>query len=242
MPSPDAAARTRHFRQQVMRVAMLLARRLETAALRADVEDVDGWWEQISPRIQREILTGSSALARLGRQYLVEHARLEGVQVEPVVAEVPPEEIATSLLVTGPVAFKRHMARTGSAEGARRVMATTLSGAGQRLVLAGARETVTRTVGTRRQYAGWRRVGDGDPCAFCAMLISRGAVYDEQTVKFQAHDHDGCVPEPLYVREPEPPEVRRLYEQWQRVTENTQGAASVRAWRDFWENRTQDGG
>lgn len=220
-----------------MRVAMLLARRLQTVALRADVANIDDWWEQISPRIQREILTGSSALARLGRQYLIEHARIEGVQVEPVVAEVPLEEISTALLVTGPVAFKRHMARTGSEEGARRAMATTLSGAGQRLVLAGARETVTRTVGERRQYAGWRRVADGDPCAFCAMLISRGAVYDEQTVKFQAHDHDGCFPEPLYVRESEPPEVRRLYEEWQRVTENTQGAASVRAWRQFWDNR-----
>ncbi|WP_171110623.1 MULTISPECIES: hypothetical protein [unclassified Streptomyces] len=236
-------ALTRQFQQQVMRVAMLLARRLQTAALRADADNIDGWWERISPRIQQEILTGSSALARLGRQYLIEHARIEGVQVEPVEAEVPEEQIATALLVTGPVAFKRHITRTGSEEGARRVMATTLSGAGQRLVLAGARETVTRTVGERREYAGWRRVSDGDPCAFCAMLISRGAVYSQTTVDFQAHDHDGCFPEPLYRREPEPPEVRRLYEQWQQVTEQTQGQASVDAWRRFWNNRqTQTGG
>lgn len=237
MPSPEAVRLTREFQQQVMRVAMLLARRLRTAALRADADDIDGWWERISPRIQQEILTGSSALAQLGRQYLTAHARIEGVTVEPVVAEVPPEQISTALLVTGPVAFKRHIAEHGSEDGARRAMATQLSGAGQRLVLAGARETVTRTVGARPQIAGWRRVSDGDPCFFCAMLISRGAVYSQTTVEFQAHDHDGCVPEPLYRREPEPPEVRRLYEQWQRATEGTQGQASVNAWREFWSSR-----
>lgn len=43
---------------------------------------------------------------------------------------------------------------------------------------------------------GWKRVGVGE-CAWCRMLIGRGAVYSETTVTFRAHDSCQCgaVPE-----------------------------------------------
>lgn len=39
---------------------------------------------------------------------------------------------------------------------------------------------------------GWARVSDGKPCAFCAMLVSRGPVYSGTTGDFRAHDGCGC--------------------------------------------------
>ena len=39
---------------------------------------------------------------------------------------------------------------------------------------------------------GWARVSDGSPCAFCAMLVGRGAVYSEATAGFRSHDGCGC--------------------------------------------------
>lgn len=237
MPSPEAAALTRRFQAEVLRVAAMLALRIKRAAMRADTSDIDAWWEQVSPQIRQEITVGQSATARLARQYLRQHAAIEGLQLAPVEVEALPEQIATALRVTGPVAFKTHMAATGHEEAAVRTMATRLEGATTRLVLQGSRNTTMQTFAQRDQLVGWRRVGSS-PCAFCAMLISRGAVYDKDSADFHAHDHDRCSPEPLYRREPEPPEVRKLAEQWDEVTAGTTGKASVDAWRAHWDAQT----
>lgn len=234
MPSPQAQALTRHYQQQVLNVAALIARRLRITAMRADTADIDSWWERISPQIQQEILTGQSALARLARGYLQQHALLEGVALAPVVIEPDPEQIATALRVSGPVAFKTQMAISGSEVQATRVMASQLQGSATRLVLEGDRQTTMRTFAERGEVEGWRRVaGRGSPCPFCLMLIGRGAVYSKETARFQSHDRCSCKPELLYRRESEPPEVRRLQEQWYTATAGHSGKAAIEAWRTF---------
>ena len=45
---------------------------------------------------------------------------------------------------------------------------------------------------------GWKRVGDGNTCQFCSMLIGRGAVYSEATADFQSHDSCGCSAQPAW--------------------------------------------
>ena len=47
-----------------------------------------------------------------------------------------------------------------------------------------------------RAAKGWRRVGDGNSCEFCSMLLGRGAVYTEASADFSSHDHCGCGAEP----------------------------------------------
>ncbi len=225
---------SRYHQSQVLKVAELIARRLHTTALRADVTDIDGWWDRIAVAVQKEILAGQSALAKLARGYLTQHAALNGVRLAPVVVEPDAEQVAQALRVTGPVAFKTQMAISGSEEAATRVMASQLQGAASRLVLAGERETTMATFRARGEMAGWRRVSGGGPtCAFCSMLIGRGAVYSKTTSSFRSHDRCSCSAEPLYRREPEPPEVRRLQEQWLTVTAGTSGAGSLAAWRAF---------
>ncbi|EPD63170.1 hypothetical protein HMPREF1211_03511 [Streptomyces sp. HGB0020] len=200
--------------------------------MRADVANIDDWWEKISPQVQQEILTGQSALARLARGYLQQHAALEGVALAPVVIEPDPEQIATALRVSGPVAFKTQMAISGNETAAARVMASQLQGAATRLVLEGDRQTTMRTFAERGEVEGWRRVaGRSSPCPFCLMLIGRGAVYSKETARFQSHDRCSCKPELLYRHEPEPPEVRRLSEQWSQATSGHSGKAAIEAWR-----------
>jgi hypothetical protein len=238
LPSEQAQALTRRYQQQVLNVAQLLARKLRITAMRADATDIDGWWEKISPQVQQEILTGQSALAKLARDYLALHARLEGVTLAPVVVEPDPEQIATSLRVSGPVAFKTQMAISGNETAATRVMASQLQGAATRLVLEGDRQTTMRTFAERDEIEGWRRVaGRGSPCPFCLMLIGRGAVYSKESARFQSHDRCSCKPELLYRREPEPPEVRRLQEQWYTATAGHSGTAAIEAWRQFVTNQ-----
>lgn len=234
MASPQAQTLTRHFQSQVLKVAELIARRLRVTAMRADTTDIDGWWDTISGQVQAEILTGQTALAKLARGYLTQHAALEGVNLAPILMDPDPEQIATALRVVGPVAFKTQMAISGSEAAATRVMASQLQGAATRLVLQGSRQTTMQTFSGRSQVAGWRRVaGRSSPCAFCLMLIGRGAVYSRESADFRAHDRCACTPELLYQHQPEPPHVRQLQEQWQQATGGQSGTAALNAWRAF---------
>lgn len=50
---------------------------------------------------------------------------------------------------------------------------------------------------------GWMRQGSGG-CAFCSMLIGRGAVYSEASADFGAHDHCRCSAVPAFKGSPRP--------------------------------------
>lgn len=103
---------------------------------------------------------------------------------------------------------------------------------------------------TRRDRAavGWARVTDGDPCYFCAMLASRGAVYKSRasaggTVRdpvrpnspdrLQAyHPNCHCQVVPVFSRSDFwVPGSRELSQEWERVTRGLSGQAALRAWR-----------
>lgn len=92
------------------------------------------------------------------------------------------------------------------------------SGVATRALLDGARDTIIGT-GSRDPEGGrWQRITSGDPCAFCAMLASRGPAYSTQdTASFKAHDHCSCVPEIAYPGSALPPESQRFQEQWKKA-------------------------
>lgn len=71
-----------------------------------------------------------------------------------------------------------------------------LLGGVQRRIANFDRLTITESSVADPSARGWMRVGAGE-CDFCSMLLSRGAVYSEDTADFQAHDNCRCsaVPE-----------------------------------------------
>jgi hypothetical protein len=72
-----------------------------------------------------------------------------------------------------------------------------IAGGVTRRISNGARDVVTRSSIADPKAKGWMRVGAGN-CDFCAMLISRGAVYSESTVDFASHDHCNCGAAPAF--------------------------------------------
>lgn len=68
----------------------------------------------------------------------------------------------------------------------------------QRIIANASRYTVTRSAIRDRQADGWQRVGFGEDCAFCTMLVARGAVYEEATVDFASHDNCDCAAVPAF--------------------------------------------
>lgn len=81
---------------------------------------------------------------------------------------------------------------------------TLIEGGVQRRIADHVRGTITTSSIADPRADGWQRVGSGDSCAFCRMLIGRGAVYSEATVDFAAHDHDDCAATPAWSGQPRP--------------------------------------
>lgn len=229
MPGPEANQLTRAFHQRLRDLTRRLADTVRTTALQADTDDIDRWWRDgAGSQIRAQTRLTFNGIAELTRRYLIAHAAADGVTVTPTAVEIAARQLAVALGVTGPTEFKKHMSLSGSPEASVRAMATTLSGSANRLAMQGQRNTVTTTLGQTR--GGWRRVVSGGACPFCLMLRGRGAVYSERTAHFESHDHCRCIAEPVWRREREPADVRRLFEQWQDVTSGASGPDAVRAW------------
>lgn len=114
------------------------------------------------------------------------------------------DEVALkSLTVTGPVEVKKAIATGKPVEDAMRRGLVASVGAASRHVADAGRETIYGTA--RESSLRVARVTDGSPCAFCAMLAGRGAVYTEETGDFQSHDACGCTTEPAIGDDYSPP-------------------------------------
>lgn len=138
-----------------------------------------------------------------------------GGTASPIVADpVPDEQIEGSLHVTGRVMTSKALAAGLSPDAAMQQALVRTSGAVVRHVLAGGRDTLVTSAIEDAQAVGWSRVTASRPCAFCAMLASRGPVYGEESVRFKAHDHCSCMAEPAYEGSAWPGRAREFRQLW----------------------------
>lgn len=118
---------------------------------------------------------------------------------------------------------------------------TKVEGAAQRLVLDTGRETVVDAVKADPRARAWAREARPDCCSFCAMLATRGAVYESSESAGDAtnryHDHCHCQVVPVFGAYEPPAHVRQWQADWQRVTAGKGGDAALLAWRQFIEGR-----
>lgn len=78
-----------------------------------------------------------------------------------------------------------------------------VAGGMQRRIANHSRATVVDSSLADPAAGGWMRQGAG-ACAFCAMLIGRGAVYSEAGADFASHDHCHCSAVPAFDGQPRP--------------------------------------
>ena len=71
-----------------------------------------------------------------------------------------------------------------------------LSGAADRAILDGLRDTITTNVG-REPGARWARYASATACPFCRMLATRDDYLSESTAGFKSHDNCHCIPTPI---------------------------------------------
>lgn len=118
-----------------------------------------------------------------------------------------------------------------SVEAAARNGLVKVLGATTRLVLGGGRETILGSAVEDSHASHWQRVTSGDPCAFCAMIAERGAIFVESSADFETHDHCSCSAEVAYEGSALPLTSQAIASQWQDSTEGLSGDDALNAYR-----------
>lgn len=158
-----------------------------------DIDDPFRSWARIEPAVVQLVQIRSNTSTRLADRYFTEFHAAERAPGRPAVrrARVPdPDDLIPNLRLLGPVYAERNASAALTFSNVASEVA--------RQVLAGGRSTITDSVRATPSCQGYYRVSDGAPCAFCALLIGRGAVYSEDSGDFEAHRGCGCTAEPLY--------------------------------------------
>lgn len=160
-----------------------------------------------------------------------------------------PAAIKTSLLVTGPIGVKSRIGKGIDPRIAKAKALVDVSGAASRHVLEGGRQLITEATANDQLAVGFARVTDDDPCAFCAMLASRGFAYQSRETASRTtarsrkrgpgkeyHDHCGCTVEPAFAEGAEWPGRAREFEQlWMDSTKGKGGKDALKAFRNAYE-------
>ncbi|TCC19957.1 hypothetical protein [Kribbella sindirgiensis] len=171
------------------------------------------------------------------------------------------EEAQVVLDALGPSSLTRRLAELDLEEAAEKVdkqrtEAHQKSGrrqaaAVERLVLNGARSTTWTLAAKDKRAVGYVRFSTtGTPCGWCAMLISRGAVYrSEKSAKYAEGDlyHDNCKCDVMPVFSDEQYDQSDMFalnreysELWPQVTRGLSGKAALSAWRAFIRKQQAD--
>lgn len=213
-----------------------------------DMADIDGtasrWLSAMLP------LVGGARRrsARLAANYVSAFRTLElGLDADsftPVLDDaVDDAQLVTSLMVTGPISARRALTRTIDPRGASRQAAAASASAAMRHTMNGGRGTVLRSVDDDRTALGWGRAVGATPCAFCAMLASRGPVYKDDSFarsntrfvgdgEAKVHDGCGCSVEPVYRRDAAwPARAEQYREIWEASTAGKSGKTAINAFR-----------
>jgi hypothetical protein len=209
-----------------------------------DYDNIADTWPTVERMIVRLIEEERRRSERLSLFYYDQVRNAEGVTgLYEQVGASPFNRNATvrSLRIMGPGEAGR-----GMALGRANVPATTatkVSGVAARMSLDGGRDSTLRTSSADPKVIGYVRVTDGNPCAFCAMLASRGVSYrpfkskgaalgkggkksvfvrkdkNGRTVNdFRAHDHCACTAKPVYSKDdPLPGRSEEFLDLWNRT-------------------------
>jgi hypothetical protein len=105
----------------------------------------------------------------------------------------------------------------------------------------GGRSTIAAATDRDPASYGFMRITDGNPCSFCAMIASRGAVYKTAANAGEArkwHNKCGCTVAPAFTPNPE---IDRVASEAQDVyyaaTKGVPNPERAAAFRKAWNNR-----
>jgi hypothetical protein len=133
-----------------------------------------------------------------------------------------------------------HQLNTKGLEPARasEIARNTMSGAGARFALNGARNTVTAAVEADPNADAWERLIEPTACAYCASQAAKGP-FSSGNKSFRAHDYCSCLAIPVLRGATMNPNDA-LRAQWDKVTGTFTGKEARAAWDRYWSEHGDD--
>jgi hypothetical protein len=181
------------------------------------------------------VLSGRRASALAASRYYAQFRAVEGVDGSVLVTTAAPPDASVvegNLRGAGLRGIANAFRAGRPADEAARNGFVRLAGSATNIVLGGGRDTLMGAIQSDPQARGWQRVTDGDPCAFCAMVASKGIIAgDEASAGFEAHGHCGCTAEPAFEGTPVRPDNERLARAWKDATKGLSGTDALNAFR-----------
>jgi hypothetical protein len=232
---------------QVQQRGIIEAQTVEALML-LNVEDIVGTWPTVERLIIERIEDQRAQSVAATHRFYTDVRRAEGITgaFDLIDAELlDMRQLVTNLRIVGPQTAGRQMA-LGRTDVWRNT-ATRVAGEASRNVLGGGRSATLNTATADKKVIGWVRVTDGNPCAFCAMLASRGVSYRPYKTKksavgaggkksvfvrkdkkgrtvndFRAHQHCACTAKPVYsADDPLPGRAQEFQDIWNNVARGT---------------------
>lgn len=226
---------TEAHRRAQNRLAAATVRRVRRLWELVDPYDLDGSFPVFADAVSGVVEGMRRRSSRVAAEYYSASrtgAKVPGV-FDPVRVDDPNVgRLMRRLRTTGPAAVKAGMARGLTLEDAMRRGLVNSAAAAAREVLDAGRETVMVSSLRDPMSDGWARVGSGDECGFCRMLISNGAVHSSlETAGFSAHDNCRCQASPVFNGEWDGQErVEGLRGEFRQVTDGKRGKDAVTAY------------
>lgn len=209
-----------------------------------DVNNVDKSFGAYSKTLIALTQLRRSVGSSLGAAYFMA-TRLDAGIKDDFIADLAPavddRVLFNSLLSTGPILMKKGLGSGRTAEEVRQIAQTATTGAMQRHVLNGSRDTVKHLVYKDTRCNGWARVSAGSRvCFFCSMLVSRGAVYKNKQVASRGvdgdpyHDHCHCYAVAVFSngRYPGDEVAAEMQDLWYASTGDVSGDAKRKKFRE----------
>lgn len=229
LTSEGAVLTDRHRRSQV-RLAITAdsqARRLWDSSLNlADLDASQPVWKQTMLNLLETWYHISQQEALL---YLPQfrQAELEGGSgIRVSVPRFDRDAVGGQLDWMGSTNIKWHISMGQTQQDAYEAARRLFLGAFHEAVLAGGRGTVQEWARKDPRAIGYRRVADGNPCTFCAMLVGRGPVYTSERKALSQrgggayHPHCGCTVEVVYGDWKPDRQERRYVDDYYRAAES----------------------
>jgi hypothetical protein len=196
----------RHRRRQVAFATASDSRIRRTWRL-LDLADIDGTRAVWNATTVNEIAGRYMVSRHLAEQYLAAYRTVElgAVTGGTVLPGFDRATWSAVLDAVGPQALKRQIRAGVPARLAYETVRGQVVAEARKMIMSGGRGTVRESARQDSRAVGWRRVSDGDPCTFCAMLVSRGPAYTSEALALTKgatddpyHRNCGCTVEVIY--------------------------------------------
>jgi hypothetical protein len=252
----SASALAEAARQSQLQVRAQLLRDVATAWPSLNFQQLGRTWPGWL-RVMSELMTRYHArsAAQAGLFYRASRQFATGDPGVPEIVRLasPPDPVwvERAFGFAAPGTYRKSTVELGrDAEVASRTALTQTLGTASRVALDGGRATLEATGSADPVALGFYRVTDGDPCAFCALVASRGAVYKDEfsagevantqfvgAGMFKYHNHCGCTIAPVFSRDAPVPDLnRRLADRYAEATKGAHGDL-LNVWRRAYEGR-----